>query len=105
MLNIYNYKPDNIEDYDLVFETEVVSALKEDTKSALWGTLCRVENVKQVGTKILSKFNDEPVSLYDISKGLQILLCIMKYPDKVFDTLECGDNIYDEIYSLQEGSV
>lgn len=79
---------------------------------------CAKELIKKIdqsdylgGGKIISKFTNKLVenieyhSIEHLSSGCKTLLNILLHPEIVFNTIECGYNVIDEIIKLDKGKI
>lgn len=56
--------------------------------------------------KMYSRFDKELcVSMEQLSTGCKTLINVYSFNDKIFDVIECGDNVIDEIFRLKQGNI
>lgn len=55
--------------------------------------------------KIRSRFNGAMLDVDRLSTGCKTLLNVLYFPDKVFCLKECGENVLEVLYALEQGSV
>lgn len=93
-VELYNDNFFNTNTYDTVLKRDDLKRIIEKT-----------EGVSFLGDLIISKFNGVPISLSKISTGCKTLLNIIAFPDKTFSIMECGSNILDIVYTLNNGHI
>ena len=87
---------------DIFFNQNTVMLL-DDRAAAI---IEQVEGATLEGKfKIRSKFDQVILDVDCLSTGCKTLLNIVYYPDKVFCLKECGDNVLEAVYALDEGNV
>ncbi|MCR4683830.1 MAG: DUF4869 domain-containing protein [Lachnospiraceae bacterium] len=108
MLQVYNYNPQGgITVNDTFFSRNTCDLIKDRNKGKdLRKILSEVEKVEFTDdSHIVSKFNGAITDITKISTGCKTLLNIIANPDKVFSVVECGDNVMEIIYGLNNGKI
>lgn len=106
MLHIYpNCKREEIiSNNDREFETNTIKKMKANQKYK--DIISKVEGIKFITDDMLiSRIDNSPISIPDISTGCKTLLNIIYNPDKIVSTVECGNNYSKYIYNLKDGKV
>lgn len=87
---------------DLFFNKNTAMLL--DSRAGKW--MEQIDGAVQEGKfKIRSKFNQATLDVDCLSTGCKTLLNLVYFPDKVFCMKECGDNVLEAIYTLEQGNV
>ena len=87
---------------DLFFVQNTVSMIDEKAKNIVEN----IDGAKIVGKyKIMSGFNNVLLDIDKLSAGCKTILNVLYYPDKVFCMKECGDNVLELLYGLENGNV
>lgn len=102
---IKNNPPDNvILSNDLLYETSTVDIVSRT--ESLRKMIEKVEGVTFISeTRVISKFNGQPINLNEISTGCKTLINILVNPELPIYVGESGENILREIYRLDEGTL
>lgn len=108
MITIFKDKKDIPDDMqyvelnDLFFVQNTVSMIDEKAKNIVEN----IDGAKIVGKyKIMSEFNNVLLDIDKLSAGCKTILNVLYYPDKVFCMKECGDNVLELLYGLENGNV
>lgn len=108
MITIFKDKKDIPDDMqyvelnDLFFVQNTVSMIDEKAKNIVEN----IDGAKIVGKyKIMSGFNNVLLDIDKLSAGCKTILNVLYYPDKVFCMKECGDNVLELLYGLENGNV
>ena len=108
MLQIYTDYPqtDCIISNDFEFDTKTLKKMLSDGAEKYKSIISEIENVEFItDDKLISKINNEPISITKLSTGCKTILNILYNPDKIVFAIECGHNYSHFIYRLKDGKI
>lgn len=89
---------------DLWFRQYVVALPKTDTICSI---IKNIDNVEYLGDRrITPKYGKEVnLDIECLSSGCKAVLNVLLFPDKIFNSIVCGQNAIDELLKLDTGSI
>ena len=105
MLNVYigSIKSDNLVRFNDAWFDRHLKGLKVDANIKYF--MKKIDESTYIKEhKMYSRFDKELcVSMEQLSTGCKTLINVYSFNDKIFDVIECGDNVIDEIFRLKQG--
>lgn len=107
MLNVYigNIKSDNIVRFnDAWFNYNLSNITVDDNIKKFMKLIDDSVYIKE--DKMYSRFDKELcISMKLLSTGCKTLINVYSFKNKIFDIVECGDNVIEEIFKLKNGNI
>ena len=107
MLNVYigDIKSDNLVRFnDAWFDRHLKGLQVDDNIKYFMKKIDESIYIKE--HKMYSRFDKELcISMKQLSTGCKTLINVYRFKDKIFDVIECGDNVIEEIFRLQQGNI
>ena len=107
MLNVYigDIKSENLVKFNDAWFDRHLKGLKVDANIKYF--MKKIDESTYIKEhKMYSRFDKELcVSMEQLSTGCKTLINVYIFNDKIFDVIECGDNVIDEIFRLKQGNI
>ena len=97
---------DALDKNDIIFINDMWFEANLDSidENVLCEMIKKIDDTEYVGNyMIMSKFNQQVISVANISTGCKTVLNVISFPNKIFSLSECGKNALNEIFKLKNG--